>query len=181
MKYRFKVLGIFRKIFLLFFFKINPIKCSRFMGVTIGENCRIYGNSPNMWGTEPFLITIGNNVHITDGCCFITHDGGTLILRQYTPDLEVTAPINIGNDVYFGIQTIVMPGVIINDKVIVGARSVVTKNIATNSVVAGIPARNIKTVDEYHKKLKNISLKIGHLSRDAKEIQLKKIFKRKEV
>ena len=178
MKYKYKIIQIIRKCFLHVYFKINPIKCSRFMGVNIGENCRIYGNSPSMWGTEPFLITLGNNVHITDGCYFITHDGGTLILRQYTPDLEVTAPINIGNDVYFGIQSIVMPVVIINDKVIVGARSVVTKNIATNSVVAGIPARNIKTVDEYHEKLKNISLKIGHLSRDAKEIQLKKIFKR---
>lgn len=179
MKYEFRVLGIIRKVFIFIFFKINPIKCSRFMGVTIGENCRIYGNSPNMWGTEPFLITIGNNVHITDGCSFITHDGGTLILRQYTPDLEVTAPIKIGNDVYLGVQSIIMPGVTINDKVIVGARSVVTKNIASNLVVAGTPARVIKTVDEYHEKLKNISLKIGHLSRDEKEVQLKTIFKKK--
>tara|TARA_R110002051_G_scaffold265495_4_gene325347 strand:+ start:11065 stop:11517 length:453 start_codon:yes stop_codon:yes gene_type:complete len=147
------------------------------MGVTIGENCRIYGNSPNMWGTEPFLIKIGNNVHITDRCRFITHDGGTLILRKFTPDLEVTAPIKIGNDVYLGEETIIMPGININNNVIVGIRSIVTKDIASNSVVVGIPAKKIKTVDEYHEKLKKISLKIGHLSRDKKEIQLKKIFK----
>lgn len=176
MKYRFRILGFTRKILLFFFFKISPIKCSRFMGVTIGENCRIYGNSPNMWGTEPFLIKIGNNVHITDRCRFITHDGGTLILRKFTPDLEVTAPIKIGNDVYLGEETIIMPGINIHNNVIVGIRSIVTKDIASNSVVAGIPAKKIKTVDDYHEKLKKISLKIGDLSRDKKEKELKKIF-----
>ena len=179
MKYKYKIIGIFRKLFLLIYFKISPIKCSRFMGVQIGENCRIYGNSPNMWGTEPFLIKIGDNVHITDGCSFITHDGGTLILRKYTPDLEVTAPINIGNDVYLGIQTLILPGVSIGNKVIVGARSIVTKNIPFNSVVVGTPAKIIKTVDEYHEKLKLVSLKLGHLSRDEKEKELKRLFKEK--
>jgi acetyltransferase-like isoleucine patch superfamily enzyme len=179
MKYRFKIIGVFRKIFLFFLFKINPIKCSEFIGVTIGDNCKIYGGNPNMWGTEPFLIKIGNNVHITDGCRFVTHDGGTLILRKYTPDLEVTSPITIGNDVYLGVETIVMPGVHIDNNVIVGARSIVTKNIESNSVVVGIPAKKIKTVDEYHEKLKLSSLKIGHLSRDRKERELKRIFLKK--
>tara|TARA_R110002051_G_scaffold324642_1_gene422917 strand:- start:2327 stop:2779 length:453 start_codon:yes stop_codon:yes gene_type:complete len=149
------------------------------MGVTIGENCQIYGNSPNMWGTEPFLIKIGNNVHITDRCRFITHDGGTLILRKFTPDLEVTAPIKIGNDVYLGEEVIIMPGVTIFNNVVVGIRSIVTKDIESNSVVVGIPAKKIKTVDEYHEKLKMTSLKIGHLSRGKKELQLKIIFNKK--
>lgn len=176
MKYKFKIIQIFRKFFLFVFFKINPIKCSRFMGVTIGNNCRIYGNSPNMWGTEPFLITIGNNVFITDGCKFINHDGGTLILRKETPDLELTAPITIGNDVYLGIETIIMPGVSINDRVIVGARSIVTKNVERNSIMVGIPARKIKSVDKYHEEIKLRSLKIGNLDSDSKERELKRIF-----
>ncbi|AOW19030.1 hypothetical protein LPB03_07095 [Polaribacter vadi] len=165
-----------RKIFLFIYFKIDPIKCSRFMGVTIGENCKIYGNSPNIWGTEPFLITIGNNVYITDGCKFINHDGGTLILRKKLPSLELTAPINIGNDVYLGIETIIMPGIIIGDNVIIGARSIITKNIEENSVVVGIPAKKIKTVDKYFEEIKKRSLGIGHLDRDSKEIELKRIF-----
>jgi acetyltransferase-like isoleucine patch superfamily enzyme len=150
------------------------------MGVTIGENCQIYGNSPNMWGTEPFLIKIGNNVHITDRCRFITHDGGTLILRKFTPDLEVTAPIKIGNDVYLGEEVIIMPGVTIFNNVVVGIRSIVTKDIESNSVAVGIPAKKIKTVDEYHEKLKKISLKIGDLSREKKEKELKKIFNKRK-
>ena len=176
MKYKFKIIQLFRKVILFIYFKINPIACSRFMGVKIGDNCKIYGNSPNMWGTEPFLIRMGNNVHITDGCKFITHDGGTLILRQHTPDLEITAPIEIGSNVYLGIETIVMPGVKISDNVIVGSRSIVTKNIESNSVVAGIPAKFIKTVSDYHTKLKKQSLRIGNLDRDSKEKELKNIF-----
>ena len=178
MKYKYRIIGVIRKLFLFIYFKIDPIKCSRFMGVTIGENCRIYENSPNMWGTEPFLIKIGNNVYITSRCRFITHDGGTLVLRKLTPDLEVTAPIKIGDDVYLGEEVIIMPGVTISNNVIVGIRSIVTKDIKSNSVVVGIPAKKIKTVDEYHEKIKKISLKIGHLSREKKEKKLKEIFQK---
>lgn len=180
MKYRFKFIQITRKIFLFIYFKINPVECSRLMGVTLGSNCKIYGNSPNMWGTEPFLITIGNNVYITDDCKFVNHDGGTLILRRKTPNLEITKPISIGNNVYLGIETIIMPGVNIGNDVIVGARSIVTKNIENDSVVVGIPAKKIKTVTQYHKELKIKSLKIGHLDRDSKEKELKRIFKKIE-
>lgn len=178
MKYRFKLIQILRKSFLYIYFKLNPIACSRFMGVTIGANCKIYGNSPNMWGTEPFLITIGNNVFITNGCKFVNHDGGTLILRKKTPSLELTAPINIGNDVYLGVETMIMPGITINNNVIVGARSIVTKDVEENSVIVGIPARKIKTVDQYYEEIKKKSLGIGHLDRDAKEKELKRIFKK---
>ncbi|MFZ1290153.1 MAG: hypothetical protein WAR79_08680 [Melioribacteraceae bacterium] len=48
-----------------------------------------------MFGTEPWIITIGNHVHITREVLFITHDGGTLLFRQLVPDLEITAPIVI--------------------------------------------------------------------------------------
>lgn len=176
MKYRFRILQIIRKSFLYVYFKINPVSCSRYMGVIIGENCKIYGNSPNMWRTEPFLITIGDNVFITNGCKFVNHDGSTLILRKKTPSLELTAPINIGNDVYLGVETMIMPGITIHNNVIVGARSIVTKDVEENSVIVGIPARKIKTVDQYHEEIKKRLLGIGHLDRDAKEKELKRIF-----
>lgn len=177
MKYRFKIIKILRKIILHVYFKIDPIKCSRFLGVKIGKNCKIYGGNPNMWGTEPFLIKIGDNVHITDGCRFVTHDGGTLILRKFQKDLEITKPIEIGSDVYIGLQSLIMPGVKIEDNVIIGARSIVTANISTNSVVVGSPARKIKTIDDYFDKISQYSLEIGHLSGQNKEKELKKIFK----
>ncbi|TXK77874.1 acyltransferase [Mesonia sp. K4-1] len=176
MKYRFRIVQIFRKIFLFIYFKINPIGCSRLMGVRIGQNCKIYGNSPNMWGTEPFLITIGDNVFITDGCKFINHDGGTLVLRKKDQTLEYTAPINVGNNVYLGMETMIMPNVNIGNNVIIGARSIVTKNIEDNLVVAGIPAKKIKSIDQYYGDLQNKSLGIGHLGRGEKETELKKLF-----
>lgn len=173
---RFRVIRYIVKLYLFIAFKFNPIKTSRKLGVQIGKDCVIYGNTPAMWGTEPFLIKMGNNVHITDNCKFITHDGGTLILRQYTPDLEYTAPIEIGNNVYIGLETLILPGVKIGNNVIIGARSIITKDIPNNSVVVGSPAKVIKSVDDYYENMKSKSLKIGHLKGDAKAEELRKIF-----
>jgi len=69
-----------------------------------------------------------------------------------------------------------MPGVTIGNRVIIGAGSVVTKNIPDNSVAVGSPARVIKTVDEYLVTMKEKSLRCGHLKGLEKEEVLKKIF-----
>jgi acetyltransferase-like isoleucine patch superfamily enzyme len=156
--------------------KLNPLGYARSIGVTLGDNVHFYGMPSGMFGTEPWLITIGNNVHITSGCAFITHDGGTLILRKEVPDLEWTAPIKVGNDVYIGMRTLIMPGVNIGNRVIIGAGSIVTRDIPDNSVAVGVPARVIKTVDTYLEQMKAKSLKCGHLTGREKEAVLKKIF-----
>ncbi len=156
--------------------KLDPLGYARSIGVTLGENVHFYGMPPGMFGTEPWLITIGNNVHITAGCAFITHDGGTLVLRKEVPDLEWTAPITIGNDVYIGLRTLIMPGVTIGNRVIIGAGSVVTHDIPDNSVAVGAPARVVKSTDEYLEQMKKKSLKCGHLQGREKEAVLKGIF-----
>lgn len=122
------------------------------------------------------MITLGNNVHITSGVRFITHDGGTLILRKEVPDLEITKPIKVGNDVYFGINSIVMPGVTIGNRCIIAAGSVVTKDVPDNSIVAGIPAKVIKSTDEYLEKIKEESLHLGHLHGEEKAREIKKYY-----
>ena len=66
-------------------------------------------------------------------------------------------------DVYIGNNVIILPGVTIGSNVIIGAGAVVSKNIPDNSVAVGIPARVIKTADEYLEKLKKESLHLGHL------------------
>lgn len=166
------------KAILLLYFKISPVGCSRKMGVRLGKNVRIYGGSPNMWGTEPFLITIGSNVYITAGCKFITHDGATLIFRNEHPTLDITAPITIGDDVYIGLQSIILPGVNIGSRVVIGAGSIVTKDIPDNSVACGVPARRIKSVDEYLQRAQVRSLGVGHLPGAEKAQRLKELFRR---
>ncbi len=154
----------------------DPIRFVRSLGVDLRGTIRFYGVDRGMFGSEPWLISCGDNVFVTAGCQFLTHDGGTLILRREHPTLEWTAPIHVGDDVYFGIRSIVLPGVTIGNRVIIGAGSVVTSDIPDNSVVAGVPARRLKSVDEYLEKMVQKSLGIGHLSAREKEVRLRAIF-----
>lgn len=134
----------------------------------------IYGNVS--WGSEPWIITLGSNVHLTNGIQFVTHDGGTLLFRDKIPDLEITKPITVGNNVYIGVQTIIMPGVQIGNNVVIGAGAVVTRDIPDNSVEVGVPAKVIKTIDAYLEKLKRESLHLGHLIGEEKDLALKKYY-----
>lgn len=152
----------------------DPVAFARALGVKVGENCRFWGMRREMFNTEPWLITIGDNVHITGEVQFITHDGGTLPLRKEVPDLEWTAPITIGNDVFIGMRAVILPGVKVGDRCIVGACAVVGKSVPTNSVVAGNPGRVIKTTDEYLAGMKMKSLRCGHLTREAKAVAIKR-------
>ena len=154
--------------------KLKPIKFAKKIGVNVGENLRIYGNV--VWGTEPWIITLGNNVHITDGVKFITHDGGTLLYHDIVPDLEITKPITIGDKVYIGNNVIILPGVSIGNNVVIGAGAVVTKDIPDNSLAVGVPAKVIKTADEYFEKIQKESLHLGHLKGEEKDLALRKYY-----
>lgn len=162
------------KPFIEVFRRVKPVKYAKWVGVNIGDNPHFYGTTS--WGTEPWLITLGNNVHITGGCKFINHDGGTLIFRDKIPDLEITKPIIVGSNVYIGEDSMILPGVHIGNNVVIGARSVVTKDIPDNSVAAGVPCRVIKSNEEYLEKIKRESLHLGHLKGKEKDEALRKYF-----
>lgn len=98
------------------------------------------------------------------------------MFRNRVPDLEITKPITIGNDVYIGNNVIILPGVEIGNNVIIGAGAVITKNIPNNSVVAGVPAKVIKSTDEYFEKIKKESLHLGHLTGKEKDKELMKYY-----
>ena len=155
--------------------KFAPASYAKKVGVKMHGKVYFYGK-PNL-STEPWMISFGDNVHIAKNVDFITHDGGLVILRKDFPDLEISKPIKVGSDVYFGINCIILPGVTIGNRVIVAAGSIVTKSIPDNSVVAGVPAKIIKTVDEYQEKVLKDSLGIGNLSVFEKANKLKEIFK----
>lgn len=169
-----KIRKIYRYLYRIIVGKINPLKYAKKIGVNMGNNVHIYGRVS--WGSEPWIITMGNNVHITDGVRFITHDGGTLLYRDKIPDLEITKPITLGDDVYVGNNVLFMPGSTVGSNVIIGAGAVVTKHIPNNSVAVGVPAKVIKTTDEYLEKIRNESLHLGNLKYEEKDKALKEYF-----
>jgi acetyltransferase-like isoleucine patch superfamily enzyme len=154
----------------------DPAAYARSIGVKMGTNVRFYGATPGMFGSEPWLITLGDNVHVVSGCHFVNHDGGVLILRDRFPKLEITKRITVGDNVYIGINCTLLPGVSVGSNVIIGAGSVVTRDIPDNSVVAGVPARVIKSLDEYLAQVQGASLGFGDMSPQDKEAALKKHF-----
>lgn len=128
---------LFVTVYHTIYARLNHVKYARHIGVNIKGRLHIYGNPLRMFGTEPWCITLGDNVHITQEVLFVTHDGGTLLFRDRQPDLEITKPIVVGDNVYIGVRSIIMPGVTIGNNVIIAAGSVVTKNISDNSVWGG--------------------------------------------
>ena len=137
-----KIRQIYRILYKKTVGRLNRVKYAKKIGVNMGENLHLYGEVN--WGTEPWLITLGSDVHITNHVSFINHDGGTLLFRDRVPDLEITKPITVGDRVYIGNNVLILPGVNIGNDVIIGAGAVVTRDIPDNSVAVGVPARVIK-------------------------------------
>ncbi len=123
----------------------------KYLGVKFGKNARITGKDIR-FGSEPYLIEIGDEVIITGGVIFETHDGGVGLFRKEFPGINIYGRIKIGNSVFIGNNAIIMPGVTIGNNVVIGAGSIVTRDIPPNVVAAGIPARVLKTFEEYKQK-----------------------------
>lgn len=122
----------------------SPLAYARHIGVNIGKNNLI---GKRHWSSEPYLIYIGDNCQLTD-CKIFTH-GGSQVVRQKYPKFDAFGKVIIGNWVYIGAGSLIMPGVTIGDNVLVAAGSVVTKSIPANCIVAGNPARIIGNIDNY--------------------------------
>lgn len=124
----------------------------RKIGIKIGQKCEIY--SDVSFGSEPYLISIGDHVRITQGVRFVTHDGGVWVVRELYKehDIDLFGNIEIGNNVHIGLNTIIMPGVKIGSNVIIGCGAVVTKSIPDGEIWGGVPAKKITTVEEYYSK-----------------------------
>ena len=162
---------MFVKLINYFIKRIAPIKYAKSIGVKIGENCRLINVS---FSTEPYLITIGNHVSATQ-VRFETHDGGVWVFRDKNSKIDIIKPITIGNNVYIGFGSVILPGVTIGDNVVIGAYAVVSRDIPSNSIAVGIPAKVIKTVDEYIEKSIVVGENTKMLSKsEKKEFYVKK-------
>ena len=129
--------------------KRNPIKYARELGVSIGENTRLIGMAN--FGSEPYLISIGNHVTVSYDVTFITHDGGTWVFRDIPKYKDVIkyGKIVIEDNCFIGMKSILMPGITIGANSVIAAGSIVTKNVPPNSVWGGVPAKFITTTEEY--------------------------------
>lgn len=111
---------------------------------------------PWNFGTEPHMISFGNNVHVASGVTFINHDISVFMFRHMEPDKcfkARTGEISIGNNVFIGANSILLYGVHVGNNVVIGAGSVVTKDIPDGVVAAGTPCVPIGSFDDWKNKM----------------------------
>lgn len=135
-----------------FFIKKDRVAYAKKLGVRIGTRCQLLVDPDHAFGTEPWLISLGDHVDVTAGVQFLTHEGGIWCARGLDnryEELDKFLPITVGNNVMIGIRTIIMPGVKIGNNVIIAANSIVTKDVEDGMVVAGMPAKSISTVEKF--------------------------------
>jgi acetyltransferase-like isoleucine patch superfamily enzyme len=128
------------------------VTAARRKGVSVGKDCRIYIRD---FGSEPFLVSIGNRVTITAGVRIITHDGSTWLVRNDAGDrYQKFGRVIIGDKVFVGMNAILLPGVSIGSEVVVAAGAVITKDVPNGVVVGGNPARIIKSFEDFDERIR---------------------------
>lgn len=119
---------------------ISPFMCDYGNNIKIGKNVFINSNCYLMDGGK---IIIGDYVFIGPSCGLYTANH-PLDHQTRNQGLEIALPIIIGNNVWLGGNVVILPGVTIGDNCVIGAGSVVTKNIEANSIACGNPCKVIK-------------------------------------
>lgn len=124
------------------FLRLLQITYLRCTGVKIGRNTMISLRAKI--DVRRGKVIIGDNCHITYGCVILSHDGAA---RQIDPNDDREGPVVIGNKVFIGVNSVVLPNVTIGENSVIGAGSVVTKDIPPNVVAMGNPARVIRKIE----------------------------------
>lgn len=125
----------------------SPLQVALDEGLTVGKNfnckegCII--DPGHVW-----LITIGDNVTLAPRVHILAHDASTKLELDYTK----IGLVNIGNNVFIGANSTVLPGVTIGDGAIIGANSVVAHDVPPATVFAGNPAVFLMTTEDYYAK-----------------------------
>lgn len=126
-------------------------------GIQIGDNFDIRGDLKTIQidTTRPSLVSIGDNVQINSGMKIFTHDYvSRIFLYRYHDFLPSSGEVKIGNNVTFGVNCIVLKGIEIGNNCFIAAGSIVTRDIPSNCIAGGIPAKYICDIDDYYEKRK---------------------------
>ena len=122
----------------------SPFRCDFGTNIHIGDN--FIGNF-NLAILDEAEVTIGNNVFIGPNCslCTIVH---ALDAGQRNAGIMRALPITVGDDVWIAANVVVLPGVTIGRGAVIGAGSVVTKDVPAGVLAAGNPCRVIREIGE---------------------------------
>ena len=149
-------------------------------GCQIGENTRLLCYLVNLV-SEPYMVKIGKDCLISHNVNFFTHDGGVKVLNSLDyfkgESMDKVGFITVGDNCFIGNGAKIMPGVTIGDNVIVGTGAIVTKDVPSNCIVAGVPAKVICTIDEYYQKNKDSFVPTGRMSPAEKKQYILKKYK----
>jgi acyl-[acyl carrier protein]--UDP-N-acetylglucosamine O-acyltransferase len=101
-------------------------------------------------------VELGNDLDINAYFTIITHDFATFVFRNFYHDfVNGSGKVKIGNNIVFGRNVTILKGVSIGDNCIIGAGSVVSKSIPSNSVAVGVPAKVVCSLEEYYERRKS--------------------------
>lgn len=129
----------------------------------IGDNCIFQSRNFPM---DPKLLKIHNNVVVAANVYFVTHDAIRRVLsnknkKEYQMNI---GPIEIMDNVFIGLGTIILPNVKIGKNTIIAAGSLVTKNVPDNCIYGGVPAKKIGDFEDLEKEREKQSLQYQNLS-----------------
>lgn len=161
------------QLFQDFWYRKDYVSYARKLGVIIGDGCKILSNPRKCFGSEPWLVRIGNHVEITGGVIILTHDGSTWVTRDKNPCDAVWGTVEIGDNVFVGERAIIMPNIKVGNNCVIGAGSIVTKSVPDNSVVAGCPARVISDYASFSNRIHAKAIPIIGMERE-KQIEYSK-------
>lgn len=156
----------------LYYSLISANKVAELEGVKFGKNPYF---RTKQFGSEPYLIEVGDDFKTAGKVNFVTHDGSVHVLRNiYSEykDIDSFEKIKIGNNVFIGYGAIILPGTIIEDNVIVGAGSITRGKLKSNSVYAGVPVKFICTINNYLEKNKHKFYHTKNFTNEKKKIFL---------
>lgn len=125
----------------------SSVKIIGCLSLTIGENTFI-GNETMLTGGKSSII-IGSNCDISSRVSIFTGTHQVDMINQRSAGEGISKDIIIGDGVWIGFGVIVLPGVNIGKKAVIGAGSIVTKDIPAYSIAVGNPCKVIKQYDEY--------------------------------